>query len=209
MGSNEGKGAWRRKAARPCISAVIAAAACGVAWAAAGWACVPQSALLVSPVGSGPPGTKVTVAGYRFGESPVELRWNSLDGPLLAKATGPDFQAGVTIPSDSNGLNTIVGFVRAPDGSVGTVIQVVQFNVTGPGAVASKPATSSSTAAHATAGWSTGAVVAALGAVLLIGLIVGGLGGRRHRRGSASAAGGGGVASAASASQQSTATSGQ
>jgi hypothetical protein len=166
------------------------ATACVVAWAAAGWACVPQSALLVSPTSSGPPGSKVTVMGYRFGDNPVELRWDKLDGPLLATAKGPDFQADVTIPSDSTGLNTIVGFIRAPDGSVGTAIQVAQFNVTGAGAVGSTPRAAAASAVGDSSGaWSTGAVLAALGGVLLIGLGAGVLAGGRRRRSARPAAG--------------------
>jgi hypothetical protein len=128
--------------------------------------------------------------GYRFGDNPVELRWNRLDGPLLATAKGPDFQADVTIPADAAGLNTIVGFIRAPDGSVGTAIQVAQFNVTGPGAVAAAPpARATSAVAHSSGAWSGGVVMAALGGVLLIGLGAGVLvgGHRRRRRGSVSA----------------------
>jgi hypothetical protein len=154
----------------------------GMMWAAAGWACVPQSALLISPVSSGSPGSMVTVNGYRFGDNPVELRWNKLDGPLLAMVKGPDFQADVTIPSDSAGLNTIVGFVRAPDGSVGTAIQVVQFNVTGPGVMPSAPlAPAASTVAHSAGAWSTAAVVVALVGISLIGLGAGVALGRPRR----------------------------
>lgn len=65
-------------------------------------------ALSVSPA-SGPAGSRVHVEGSRFPPSgAVELRWDSLAGPLLAMATAPTFTQTVTVPSDGPGGHSIV-----------------------------------------------------------------------------------------------------
>ena len=99
-----------------------------------GWACVPlRSVLTVLPQPSGAPGSKVDVVGIGFNEGErVEVRWNALDGPQLAGATGPDFTASVTIPTASEGLYSLVAVSRDVNGVVGTSGTTV-FLVTGDG----------------------------------------------------------------------------
>ncbi len=81
--------------------------------ASASWACVPLKALLaVRPQSFGAPGASVTVVGLGFGDSPVELRWNSADGPELGKTAGPDFSASATIPQVPDGLYSVVVLTR-------------------------------------------------------------------------------------------------
>lgn len=89
--------------------------------AATAWACVPQPVLSVQPLASGPPGFQATVEGANFEGGRVELRWNALDGPLLASATGGSFTVQVNIPDAADGLYALVALERRQDGSVGGV----------------------------------------------------------------------------------------
>lgn len=81
------------------------------------WACVPQGAFDLSP-STGAAGTQVTALGNNFPPGPVEIRWGSRQGTLLATATGPSFSISVTIPS---GLSPGVYYVSAspPEGGHG------------------------------------------------------------------------------------------
>lgn len=122
------------RTARPALLAAVAVTAAVLVAAAVGaWACVPFPMLSVEPSASAAPGTEVTVEGLDFGSAPVELRWNALDGPLLAKTQGPIFSTPVTVPESPAGIYTIVGLGRAPDGSVGAKT-AASFQVTGPAA---------------------------------------------------------------------------
>ena len=71
------------------------------------WACTPQATFGLS-TDIGPPGTNVTATGASFYGSPVELRWGSSTGPVLATATGPSFTASFKVPSAAPGYYTIV-----------------------------------------------------------------------------------------------------
>jgi len=105
----------------------------------AAWACVPQPLIVVQPNASGRPGAHVTVSGINFPLGVVEIRWNGLEGPKLAEsAAGSDFSLPVTIPTAAEGLYTLVGVGRAPDGSVaGTVARAAFLVPGGPGPAAS------------------------------------------------------------------------
>jgi hypothetical protein len=131
----------------------------------------------------------VTVRGTAFGSQPVEIRWNTLDGPKLATVQGPDISANITIPPSADGLYSILAFERRPDGSVGSSGRAA-FQVTstgGPTPVASPQGATSTTngpsgtqTQKSSSGLSTG-VATFGGAVLLVaGLIVGSLLGRRR-----------------------------
>lgn len=80
-------------------------AACAVALTAfsVAWACSPGGGISVEP-GGGPAGSTVVVSGSGFettaagGNGPVQIRWNSMSGPVLATANGPDFSVNVGIP---------------------------------------------------------------------------------------------------------------
>ncbi len=93
------------------------------------WACVPQPLVVLSPQASGPPGSRVTVNGLAVAGT-VEIRWNGIDGPRLAQATGPNFSADVTIPEASEGLYVIIVAERKPDGGLGSTGRAA-FYVTG------------------------------------------------------------------------------
>jgi hypothetical protein len=83
------------------------------------YACAPiKTVVTLEPSASTAAGRSVTVRGFGFEEAPVEIRWNDVQGPQLGAATGPSFDAAVTIPSDATGLNTIVVVSRSGNGSL-------------------------------------------------------------------------------------------
>jgi hypothetical protein len=84
------------------------------------WACVPQPLISLQPRSSGTAGSEVTVDALALDPAPVEVRWNGLDGQLLATASGPQFSVPVTIPQVPEGLYTIVVFARDRSGAVGS-----------------------------------------------------------------------------------------
>lgn len=77
--------------------------------AAVAWACTPSAEIRVNP-SNAPADGRVTVSGASFPDGgPVEIRWNAVDGPLLAEAKGSHFSTEVTIPqSAEQGTYTIV-----------------------------------------------------------------------------------------------------
>ncbi len=93
------------------------------------WACVPQPLISVQPRASGPSGSDVTVEALAVSGA-AEIRWNGVDGPLLATATGPSFSVPVSLPDAPPGLYAIVVFERGADGSVGSSGRAA-FQITG------------------------------------------------------------------------------
>ena len=62
----------------------VGAAAAGVLFAAAAWACVSGPVANLSTI-SAKPGQEVTITGTGFqATNPAEVRFNALDGPVLA-----------------------------------------------------------------------------------------------------------------------------
>lgn len=80
-----------------------------------GWACVPQPLVVVHPRSSAPAGSDVTVEAISV-SGEAEVRWNGIDGPKLASASGPKVSMAVRIPDVSEGLYTLVVIDRGPDG---------------------------------------------------------------------------------------------
>jgi len=82
------------------------------------WACTPQAHMQIIPPAFGPAGTQVAVTGgTAYGSAPVEVRWNSPDGPVLASvqsltATQGVFHAQVTIPVVSPDVYYLVAVVQ-------------------------------------------------------------------------------------------------
>jgi hypothetical protein len=143
------------------LLAAVLVPALSVIGAAGALACVRQPLVVVQPQSSGPPGTRVTVAGTGFSDDRTELRWNGQDGPLLGTATGPEFSVPVTIPEAPGGLYSLVAVLRSPDGSIGNAVRA-SFQITAGTAPAG--ATGTGTAAPAptgTAAAPTGAAGAA------------------------------------------------
>lgn len=127
-------------------AAVCAAAMTAVSVA---WACTPGGNVDVNP-GSGLAGSSARVSGSGFvaeGEAgaaaaPVQIRWNSTGGPVLATATAPSFSTAVTIPEGAAARTYyVVAVQRQADGSI--VRQAsAPFTVTAP-AGQTAPATAS------------------------------------------------------------------
>lgn len=178
-----GRARWpRRAAAAAALVAAVVAGSLGPAWA-----CLPQPIIEVMPQSFGSPGAAMTVDALRFASGPAELRWGSVDGPLLGKGTGPNFSLATTVPHMAGGLYTIVGFSRAADGSVGAEAAVAEFQITAPGGHPTSAAggfAARPPAASDRSHWGSWALAGALGG--LVGLGLGALGTRavtaRRRR---------------------------
>ena len=103
----------------------------------AAWACTPGAESFSSRPQSGPPGTDVTLSGSGFATASstqpgvVEIRWNAVDGPLLATAAAPDFSQAVTIPDVAPRTYMIMAVQRDNQGSV-TTSKATAFAVTQP-----------------------------------------------------------------------------
>lgn len=102
--------------------------------AATSWACVPSPIVVAHPAASGPPGTEITLEGAHFRPQPVEVRWNAVDGPLLATATGMQFAVKVTIPASPAGLYSIFVLSRNADAGLNDSA-LLQYQVFAPGSV--------------------------------------------------------------------------
>lgn len=99
------------------------------------WACIPQARLVVvTPQASGAAGSQVTVQGIGFDAPPSssEVRWNTVDGPMLAQATDADFSVPVTIPDVPPGLYSLLVMSRDADGVLANTGRA-SFQVTGTG----------------------------------------------------------------------------
>jgi len=88
------------------------------------WACTPQAFLVLSP-NAGPAGTSRTATSAAFSDSPVELRWGSSSGPVLATGSGPSFSASFTVPSAAPGYYTVVAQTADGQGRA-----LAQFRIT-------------------------------------------------------------------------------
>lgn len=109
---------------------LIAAAACLMVLGAASvaWACTQQAYIGSISPGSGPSGSRATVSGSRFNPGPVQIRWNSTDGAVLATGSGPDFSVAVTIPNATPDTYSVVAVQR--EGNVVLGKASVTFTVT-------------------------------------------------------------------------------
>lgn len=121
-----------------CVAAVILAAA-GLAWA-----CTAVPTLSADPNG-GPAGTKVTINGNGFADGvPVDLRWNSPEGPIVGKANGQQFSVEVQIPANTApGVYYLVGIQPSVRGILGRASDTFEV-AAGPGAPNSVSAASAS-----------------------------------------------------------------
>lgn len=80
-----------------------------IATGSAAWACIPMASLNASPT-QVEPGQSVEVTGRGYNENPVTLRFNSLDGPVLATITPAkgNISAPVTIPEGTEPGNYVL-----------------------------------------------------------------------------------------------------
>lgn len=151
-----------------------------------GWACVPQPLISLQPSASGPPGSQLALTGLAFGQGPVEVRWNAVDGPLLAQGSGPTISGPINVPQTPEGLYSIIAFNRAPDGTVGSSSRA-SFQVTAAGTPtttqASSPATSVEVPPPSKGGNSRSGTLFTGLAALVTGVVVGAtlMRRRRHR----------------------------
>ena len=77
--------------------------------ASVAWACTPSSTLSGVSPSSGPAGTAVTVTGEGYSAGgPVDIRWGSATGLLLASTQGANFSVEVTIPNAREGNYALV-----------------------------------------------------------------------------------------------------
>lgn len=85
--------------------------------AAAAWACVAGPAVNLSTVNA-KPGEEVSVTGANFPpRDPVTVRWNSLDGPVLATLSPPDADRHIsgrfTVPLEAGSGSYVLIFTRS------------------------------------------------------------------------------------------------
>jgi hypothetical protein len=152
--------------------------------ASAAFACTNLAALNLSS-SSGQAGSQVTVTGSAFGRvpknTPVDLHWNGLAGPILATVT-PDAAGAInpttlTIPADARpGFYTIV----ATQTEVATGLNPwglptrAGFTVEGPGVTTAQPAEAVSAGSPGDSGVSGGfialTIALGLGGLVLFGL---------------------------------------
>ena len=82
-------------ARRFAAGAMASIAAFGIA-ASAAWACVSGPVVNLSTM-SAKPGEQVTLTGTGFRQAdPVQVRWNALDGPIVAELAKPDSSQTIT-----------------------------------------------------------------------------------------------------------------
>lgn len=120
-------------------SVVFGGLAIVVAMAGLAWACIPNADFTMSPA-EGPAGAQTTIRLSNFSAQPVEVRWNAVDGPVLATVTpdGGSSTVQVTIPQVEPGSYFIYTV-----GSTGS--QQRPFEVLGPAGAATTPKTAGST----------------------------------------------------------------
>jgi hypothetical protein len=71
----------------------------------------------------------------------VEVRWNSTEGPLLARVDNPTAGTRIRVPSVAPGLYLVIMLSRQADRTVGTIARA-PFYVEGPTTAGTKQAAS-------------------------------------------------------------------
>jgi hypothetical protein len=120
---------------------VAAASAMVVVSGAFAWACIPYPIITVGPRSSGPAGADISVSGVSFAPGQIEVRWNAIDGPVLATASDPDFSVNAKVPEVPEGMYAIVALTRDGDGGVSSLARA-SFLVARPGSSDADPALS-------------------------------------------------------------------
>src|SRR5947209_12809672 len=178
------------------IGGLSAAGAVLLAGAAA-WACVSGPAINLSTVNA-KPGQDVTVNGTNFSKSdPVTVRWNALDGPVLATFASPQSGAitgTITVPADAKAGNYVLILSQtSPDGKLSqqpirALLTVTPDNGAQPvvGGAVAQPATGRPTGLVTTDNSISGTTLALIGlGVAGVGMFVAGMAalfaGRRGR----------------------------
>lgn len=116
------------------------------------WACTPQAEVAPLAVQSGAPGTRIPVTGIAAKPGPIEVRWNSPNGPVVATGaaaitpTGLTFATEVTIPEVEAGVYYLV-VTTSDGGRARAAFEVLSPAAAAPAAAAPTPALVSSTEA--------------------------------------------------------------
>lgn len=103
------------------VGACFGAAALVLGGASLAWACTAQAGITGSAVegqSAGPAGSQTTISVSNFAPGPVEVRWNSADGSVLATGNGPDFKSTITIPQVAEGVYYVVAVGRERQASM-------------------------------------------------------------------------------------------
>jgi len=110
-----------------------------VSAAALAWACTAQPSRMAFFPAAGPSGTNLTIQGSGFAPGPVEVRWHSIDGPIIGQgpSAGPQFSVAGTIPDAAPGVYYAVVLQHDASGAV-SMKAVDTFEVTNGSAQASK-----------------------------------------------------------------------
>ena len=121
-------------ARRFAAGAFASIAVLGIA-ASAAWACVSGPVVNLSTV-TAKPGEEVTVTGTGFRQAhPVQVRWNALDGPVVAEVAKPEdrnITANFTVPAGTAPGNYVLIVTQTKDGA--TTLSPIRavLNVVGP-----------------------------------------------------------------------------
>jgi len=126
------------QSARAWMLGGVAVVAAIVALAGASFACSPSCCFATLVQDAGPSQSRVTVQGTMYGTSPVEIRWGSTTGALLATPTGSSWSQVVTIPNADPGYYSVVVIGIDPVSHT-QVLSSPTFHVTG--ASTTEPAT--------------------------------------------------------------------
>jgi hypothetical protein len=129
------------------LTALLGVLAIPLTAAALAWACTPSASMQLDGVAaSGPVATSVPLTASGFPEGgAIEIRWDTIGGPVLASGTGPTLSTAVTIPESAPGDHIILAVGNKPDGSRFDVTSVVY---TIPGAAPEAPAQAQAPAAQ-------------------------------------------------------------
>lgn len=180
-------GAVVGRISRLVVLAGLGVVALGLVTVAVAWACSPTAKIAVTgqtPAGdspstaAGPAGSTATVRGSEFADGPVEVRFNSTNGPVLAREPGPDRTPTleIRIPNEAPGVYYVVAVGRSADGAVAGKASA-PFEITAPPAknsptpdpVATPPATTPDPAATPPATTPPGAQPPATGTPVKVG----------------------------------------
>lgn len=108
-------------------------------------ACSITTSISLSPT-SGQARSVTTVYGAGFAAGPVQVRWGSPTGPLLATAQGPTIAVPITVPNVAPGPYYVDAMDGVGDVDFVSAVFSVTVSSTGAGATASGPVTSSGSA---------------------------------------------------------------
>jgi hypothetical protein len=122
-------------ARRIAAGAFASIAVLGIA-ASAAWACVSGPVVNLSTV-SAKPGEQVTLTGTGFRQAdPVQIRWNALDGPIVAEVAKPESNQTVTasfaVPAGTVPGSYVVIVSQTKDGKPSLSPIRAVLNVVGP-----------------------------------------------------------------------------